>query len=304
MADQRAPLSHNPDGLSGTQDGGPDPAETGGPCPAEDLELAQAVVRGEVEAWHYFIERYTALLYSVLRRYLFDEEELRSVYVLLLDRLYNRKLASYEGRSALSTWLVLVARNVAADHLRKTKGRKVPSRSLEKLPAVDQRIFQLFYVEEASIAEIRERLRAESHPEATGEAITASIERIRTRVDPRVFRRLAYRKAAESLGLASSRLLEYLDRVRQDQESRTLKENPEFLLMEKEARLRAQEVLSLTGRLSEEEQQLLTLRYRRGYTANEIAVSMEWPDSRFVYRKLERCMQKLRGWVTALRLEL
>jgi len=297
MADQRAPLSDN-------QAAGPERPDPTGPNPIEDLELARAVVRGDLEAWHTFIERYTALVYSVLRRFLFDEEELRSVYVLLLDRLYKHKLASYEGRSALSTWLVLVTRNVAADHLRKNKGRLVPSRSLEKLSPVDQRVFHLFFVEEAGIADIRKRLHSESHGEVSGESIAASIDRIRRRVDPRVFRRLAYRKRAESLGLASSRLLEYLDRVRQEQEGRVLKENPEFLLMEKEARVRARKVLALTGRLSKEEQRLLRLRYFRGYTAGDIAASMQWPDSRLVYRKLDRCLRKLRDWVTTLRLEL
>jgi RNA polymerase sigma factor (sigma-70 family) len=261
-------------------------------------------VGGETQAWHHFIDKYTALLHSVLRRYLFDEEEIRSVYVLLLDRLYKQKLATYEGRSALSTWLVLVTRNVAADHIRKTKGRLVPSRSLEKLPAQDQRVFQLFFAEDMTLGDVLERLHAEGHTGATSESIAESVERIRARVDPRVFRRLAYRKRAESLGLASSRLLEYLDRVRQDQEARALKENPEFLLMEREARRRAREVLALTGRLTDEEQQLLTLRYHRGFTANEIASSMDWPNPRLVYRKLDRCIRKLREWVTVLRLDL
>lgn len=299
MADQPVPLPYNPG-----ERPAPDRAGPTGPSPAEDLELAQAVVRGETEAWHRFIDKYTALLYSVLRRYIFDEEELRSVYVLLLDRLYKRKLATYQGRAALSTWLVLVTRNVAADHIRKTKGRLVPSRSLNKLSSLDQRIFQLFFEEDLSIRDIRERLEAEGWTEATRESITGSVEGIRSRVDPRVFRRLAYRKRAESLGLASSRILEYLDRVRQDQEARALKENPEFLLMEREARNRARQVLALTGKLSEEEQRLLSLRYHRGLTANQIASSMDWADPRLVYRKLDRCIRKLQEWVAVLRLDL
>src|SRR5262245_5113286 len=102
---------------------------------AEDLALVRSVLSGSVEAWRRFMARYAGLVEAVIRRYLGprDPEEGRAVYAEVLESLYLKKLALYEGRAALSTWLTLVTRNQVLDHLRRRFGRRHPPQALRRL---------------------------------------------------------------------------------------------------------------------------------------------------------------------------
>ena len=76
----------------------------------EGVELARAVSEGSIPHWHAFVDRYSGLIYSVIRRQLFaeTEDDVRNVFADVLDVLYRGKLAEFAGRSDLSTWLIVV----------------------------------------------------------------------------------------------------------------------------------------------------------------------------------------------------
>ena len=91
-----------------------------------DQNLARKAARGSEEAWHELVERYSGLIYSLIRRYLAhpDEDERRSVYVEVLETLQGGALARFDGRASLSTWIGVVTRSRCMDYLRRQHGRR------------------------------------------------------------------------------------------------------------------------------------------------------------------------------------
>jgi DNA-directed RNA polymerase specialized sigma24 family protein len=260
---------------------------------ADDLQLAREIVAGSVEAWHAFVLRYSGLIYSVVRRYLFDDEDARTVYVDVLERLYRGTLATFEGRSALSTWLVLVTRTTALDFLRKRFGRREIPSALKRLSRQEQEIFRRYYLDGMSFEALRHWAGREGKALSPGQ-LAEILRRIEERVDRRMLRRMAYNLHASSVGAASGRLLEFLDHHRLELETAGRTQTPEAALMEKEAQRNAAEVRRLLEKLPEEERQILSLRFDRGWTAARIAEELGLESPRRAYTMIERGLRQLR----------
>ncbi len=259
----------------------------------EDLELVRQITAGSNEAWEQFILRYSGLIHSVVRRYLFDPEEVRDVYVEVLSRLHDGRLATFEGRSALSTWLVLVSRSVALDHLRRRFGRREMPGGIQKLSRRDQRVFQLYYVEGLGFDAVRHWITEGGKPLSASE-LSASLNRIESNVDHRTLRRIAYDLHASSVGAASGRMMEFLDWHRERQQRLRKERNPEQRLIEKEAAQVAARVRELLDMLPDEERRVLSLRFDRGWTAVQIAEEMGFESPRRSYTVIDKGLRRLR----------
>lgn len=169
----------------------------------EDLNLMRAVAGGSIESWHAFIRRYTPAIYSVLHRYLGSVDQIHDVYAEVLDQLYRGKLATYEGRAALSTWLVFITRSITMDYLRQQNGRQLPSRCLKKLSPFDQRVFTLFFEQDRTLAESRSRLVQEWNPPPSLEDVVDAVGRVHAAVDGRTLKRLPHRWRRTTAGIPS-----------------------------------------------------------------------------------------------------
>jgi len=261
----------------------------------KDLELIRAIQAGSLPAWHGFVDRYTGLLYAVISRYVFDREEIRNVYIDVLTELYRGKLHSYQGRSALSTWLVPLARNSAIDHVRKRLGRQLIPDEVRSLGETAVQIYQLYFLEGLSLEAVIHRMGASS-THLDHETVVELLSDIENRLHPRTLRTLSYRAHAMALGETSAKLLEFLDSMRDEMENQSAKESPEYSMMEAEARQTVARVLSMVERLSSDEREVLTLHYQEGLTAKEIADRIHLDGPRKVYLILERTVRKLRKW--------
>lgn len=264
---------------------------------AADLALAHRVLQGDESAWAVFVERYSGLIYSVVRRYLHsrDVDDIRTVLVDVLVSLRRNKLATYEGRAALSTWLTLVARSQALEHLRRRFGRGQDVKGREPLTSVEQKLFRLYHVEGRSAREVIAEITAGGE-EWTLDRFIAALRSVEQKLGDRWLRRLAYDMHAQSVGAASGRLLEYLDHVREEFQQHPGGHSPEYHLMEREALRTAQRLQELIAELEPEERRLLTLRFERGWTARAIADELGLPGTRDVYTMVERVVRRLRRW--------
>ncbi len=261
----------------------------------KDLELVRAIQAGSLPAWHGFVDRYTGLLHAVISRYVFDREEIRNVYIDVLTDLYRGKLQSYQGRSALSTWLVPLARNSAIDHVRKRLGRQLIPDEIRGMGDAAVQIYQLYFLEGLSLDAVIHRMGTVSPPK-DHEAVVQILSQIENKLHPRTLRTLSYRAHAMALGETSAKLLEFLDSMRQEMEDQAARESPEFSMMEAEARQTVARVLAMVEQLTPDERKVLTLHYQEGLTAKEIAERMQVDGPRKVYLILERTVRRLRGW--------
>ncbi|MEW6356153.1 MAG: sigma-70 family RNA polymerase sigma factor [Planctomycetota bacterium] len=97
---------------------------------AQRMDLT-ACLSGDKRAWDAFVERYASVLFAAVqrtfRRYMPDHETdlvhdaVQEVFVRLVKSDF-RLLRSYDpARSSITTWLTMVARSTAIDHLRKQR---------------------------------------------------------------------------------------------------------------------------------------------------------------------------------------
>jgi DNA-directed RNA polymerase specialized sigma24 family protein len=262
---------------------------------SEDVELVQEILSGSEGAWREFIERYAGLIWAVSRRYVYsgDPDAIRTLFANTLDSLYRRKLATYQGRSALSTWITLVTRTEVLDFLRHQHGRKQIPRALKRMSPLDRKIFQLFYVEGTGLSETIRQIAAVD-PSANRWSVLAALRRIENVLDSRTLRRIAYDLHAQSTGAASGRMLAYLDHVRDEFRATEAAHRPEYYLMEREARRVAERVRELIAELPASEREILTLRFERGWSARRIAEELGLPEPRGAYTLIERILRALR----------
>lgn len=118
-------------------------------CPKDwtDADLLRSVLRNEAIAWNEFVRRYRSLVYrcitKVIGRYdsvlsSADADEVYADVMITLVRDDMRKLRLYDARrgTKLSSWIGMIATNVAYDYLRGTARRPILDR-IDGIPDVE-----------------------------------------------------------------------------------------------------------------------------------------------------------------------
>lgn len=137
------------------------------------------------QAFATLVSQYSEQLYRQIRRMVYDHEDANDVLQNTFIKAWQG-LSSFEGRSALSSWLYRIAINEALDHLRRKRIREtiledgspesiaarlmaddyfdgdetaaLLQQAVQQLPMVQRTVFQLRYFEAKKYSEIREIL--------------------------------------------------------------------------------------------------------------------------------------------------
>lgn len=260
----------------------------------EDLALIEMILGGSTAHWHAFVDRYAGLIYSVVRRQLFveDEDEVRTVFTDVLEALYRGKLAEFRGSSELSTWLIVVSRGKALDHLRHLQGRRKLPQGHEALSHFEQQVFKFHHVEGLGFDAVIHSLHSAGLP-ASAEMVAHAVLKIEGTLDKHYLRRLESEAKAPALGVVSGRLLDYMRHANIERD-RAGDENPGDVLDREEVERLAARVKELLGELSDEEQAVVRLRFEEGWTAQKIADERGLEGQRRVYTILDGAFRKLR----------
>jgi DNA-directed RNA polymerase specialized sigma24 family protein len=260
-----------------------------------DVELVRRILEGDETAWNYFVERYAGLILAMSRRYMRsnDIDDIRSVFVNVLESLRRVRFRTYEGRAALSTWLALVARSHVMDHLRQRFGRNPNVRALRRLTPEERSLFRFYYVEGMPRSEVVTRLEANGERWSVDRFI-ATLEQIERKLGERWLRRLSYDLHAQSIGASSGRLLEYLDHLRDEFGQREGAQSPEYYVMEREARATTDHLRASIAALGPRDRRMVELRFEQGWTARHIAAELGMNGQKSVYKSIERILGRLR----------
>ena len=260
-----------------------------------DVRLVKRIRAGSIKAWHEFLEQYSGLVYGVIKRHLFtdDEDTRRTMYVDVLDGLYNGGIAKYEGRAPLSTWIIVFTRARTFDAIRREKGRFRLPKAYDALSNLDREVLRLFYVERASLEFVIHVLRWKGF-EATADDVIGSIEHIESTVDRRYLDRLDREHQARLNGLGSAKALQQLVRVRHEYEEQVQGHNADRATMEREADDTAANVRDMVEKLPAEDREVLHMRFGLGWTANRISDEMKLGSQRRAYALIERALNRLR----------
>ncbi len=259
----------------------------------EDLALIEMILGGSTAHWHAFVDRYAGLIYSVIRRQLFaeDEDDVRTVFADVLDALYRGKLAEFRGSSELSTWLIVVSRGKALDHLRHIQGRRKHPQGWDDLTQFERLVFKFHFVEGLRFDAVIQSLHSAGMT-TNAEAVAHAVLKIEGCIDKHYLRRLESDAKAPALGVVSGRLLDYMKHMEFERDRK--EEDPDEGFSRDDVEKMASRVRELLADLSDEEREVVRLRYEEGWTAQRIAEERGLAGQRKVYTILDGAMRKLR----------
>lgn len=259
----------------------------------EDLALIEMILGGSTAHWHAFVDRYAGLIYSVIRRQLFAEEEddVRTVFADVLESLYRGKLSEFRGNSELSTWLIVVSRGKALDHLRHIQGRRKNPQGWDGLTPLERLVFKFHFVEGLGFDAVIQSLHS-AGARANAETVAHAVLKIEASIDKHYLRRLESDAKAPALGVVSGRLLDYLKHMEFERERG--EGDPDEAFTRDGIDKMAARVRELLADLSDDEREVVRLRFEEGWTAQRIADERGLSGQRKVYTILDGALRKLR----------
>ncbi len=238
------------------------------------LEELQA---GRAEAaWTLFIDRYRRLIFSAIRHFATDADDVMDVFAYVCESLRRNELARLRryadapsGGARFSTWLVAVVRNLTVDWLRHRDGR--PRRTVPaNLTALQQRVYQAVFVEGNSHDECFGRLQQSDGPAVSAHDFAEAL-------------RVTYRAAGRRGGGGRRGMPELVGSAVPSPEENAVASDGAARV----SRLLA--VLDVTDRLA------VQLFVVDELPAAEVARIVGWPNPKAVYNRVSRALARLRG---------
>lgn len=152
-------------------------------APLSDDVLRTLIRTDPARGWRNFIDQYTPLLLGLIRRGgLVDRDEVMEVYLSICEQLAARNFARLKSqdaaRGSLGGWLAVITRHAIVDWVRSKNGRRRLFQAVEHLPALDRRVFELFYWDERTPGEIAEQLASETSSRADLPAVLDALGRL------------------------------------------------------------------------------------------------------------------------------
>src|SRR5213593_141151 len=230
-------------------------------------------------AWDRFLDRYRRLIFSAIRHYAEDYDDVMDVFAQVCEALRAddlRRLRCYvdqtDHRARFSTWLVTVVRHLTIDWFRHRDGRRRISTVAERLPPLQRRIFEHVFLDRRSHAEAYELIR-------TGETRDLSFKEYQAEL------RATYR--AVTNGRRGGVLRELGAPPPPDVES----DSPHYA-----DRREAREFIARAlGALSDEDRVAVELHVVEELPAADVARLLGLPNAKAVYNRVYRALELLRG---------
>jgi RNA polymerase sigma factor (sigma-70 family) len=239
-------------------------------------EILARVRREGAGAWEEFLDGFAGVLFRVVALFADTYDERMDLFLYLCDRLREdgmRRVRAFQRRAEapcrFSTYLTVVAKNLAVDFLRSKEGRYRPFSRVASLDETDRLLFEYHLRDGASMEETRSLLEGRH-------GIRLSLEEASRRAGAvgatlsanqrwKLLARLASRRRTLSIDPVEEAAL------RDDRPALPLPGpggDPEQPLREREARRILQEALAAVG---PRQRLALTLRFRDSLSAQEVA---------------------------------
>jgi RNA polymerase sigma factor (sigma-70 family) len=238
-------------------------------APLSDGDLRTLLIQDPDRGWRAFIDQYTpAMLAFIERAGIHDKDEAMELYVLVCERLADDDCARIRrfdpSKGAIASWLLVMVRNVMVDWVRSRAGRRRLFKSIQALPRLEQRVFELFYWENAMPGEMVDRLAGEEFGSPSLAAVLESLERVQ--------QALTERQRGELLAMTSRGAAAVSLDAPTDDETQAI--DPADPAADVEGHAEAREADDLIGRalagLAPEEAAIVRLKYEEGLSLKQI----------------------------------
>lgn len=239
-------------------------------------------------AWCAFLDRYSSLIYHVVRSFDRDPDRSGNSFLFICEQLSAndfRRLRKFDlaGRASFSTWLCAVVRNLCLDWHRKEHGRHRVFGSVARRSTLDQLLFEMVFRRGLSAEEAREEL-SRRGVELSFAAVEERIGEIRRCLSSR------------QLWLLSSGQV-VLNSIDGEEEGTYAVEpadpapDPESLVALRETH---QQVSAALASLTDSDRLLIRLRYQEGLTLQQVARLVGLKDAQTADRRLRDIIDYLR----------
>jgi RNA polymerase sigma factor (sigma-70 family) len=248
-----------------------------------------------LSAWHAFIHEFGELIYRVIARHMPTEEvdEVRNVYVDVLESLYHGGLEKYEHRGSLHGWLAVYARRRAIDFVRSKYGRLRPPGGYGQLTPLEQDIFDIYIMERGTMETLMHMLALKGYHVSAADVAQALV-RIESVIDRRYLRRLDYQRQARARGVPSAAAMEFIAKTRWEIEQRRDASRSDIEALSRKTSDRAAQLREAIAELPSGDKEMLSMKFERRLTAPEIARELRMGEPRRVYTALDRIIRQLR----------
>jgi RNA polymerase sigma factor (sigma-70 family) len=275
--------------------------------PPSEEEILSRVRRDGAAAWPDFLQRFCATIFRVVVLFAESHDERMDLFLhicwQLRDRRMRRVLAFRERPDApcrFSTYLAVVCRNLALDHLRAKAGRYRPFKCVAALEETERLLFEYHVREGRSLEETRSLLRGRHGIRLGSREIAARSASVTAALSAsqrwKLLSRLASRRPSLSIdpvadaALGSGRAFAL----------RSEAGDPERSLREGEAVRVLEEALQGIG---SRRRLALTLRYRDSLSFEEVARTLgtDFPEAEQI---IQEGLQRLRARLEASGIQL
>ena len=238
-------------------------------------------------AWCAFLDRYSSLIYHIVRSFDRDPDRSGNCFLFICERLSandSRRLRKFDlgGRASFSTWLCAVVRNLCLDWHRKEHGRHRVFGPVARRSTTDQLLFELVFRRGFSTEEAREELSRRS-VELSFAAVEERICDLRRCLSSRQLWLLSSGKSmVDSIdGEEGTPVIEPADPA----------PDPEALVALRETH---QVVSAALAQLTGSDRLLIRLRYQEGLTLQQVAKLVGLKDPQTADRRLREIIEKIR----------
>jgi len=245
------------------------------------------------QAWQSFIDKYAALIFSLLGGMGFDYDGAMDRFVYLCEKLSEKdfrrmKAIRHTGsQGEIVPWLRQVVKRLCINWAWSEDGRRRLLKPIQKMSAREQRVFELYFWRGFSPVSIEEQLRLEHFDDVTLGDVFAALDRIHSELSEKKIWRLV------SNLMRSQRMVALDDPDAEPSASLepvTMALNPESLFARKE---QAEQIRNALASLSTREALMIQLRYDDAASVAEIAAVMKLTASE-VRKELELALTKVR----------
>lgn len=259
--------------------------------PADPFIASMLSARSSTErqsAWCAFLDRYSGLIYHVVRSFDRDPDRSGNCFLFVCEQLSAsdfRRLRKFDqcGRATFSTWLGAVVRNLCIDWRRKENGRHRAFGSVARRDVTDQLLFEVVFRRGFSAVEAREEL--------SRRGVELSVAAVEERIQD--LRRCL---SSRQLWLLSSGNT-MLDSIDGEEGGTYVVEpldpnpDPEALAVLRETH---QHVSAALASLTDSDRLLVRLRYQEGLTLQQVARLVGLKDAQTADRRLRNIIDHLR----------
>jgi len=239
-------------------------------------------------AWCAFLDRYSSLIYHVVRSFDRDPDRNGNSFLFICEQLSAndfRRLRRFDlaGRASFSTWLCAVVRNLCLDWHRKEHGRHRVFGSVARRSTMDQLLFEIVFRRGLSAEEAREEL-SRRGVELSFAAVEERISEIRRCLSSRQLWLLSSGKAM-------------LDSIDGEEDGTYTVEpadpapDPESLVALRETH---RQVSAALASLTASDRLLIRLRYQEGLPLQQVAKLVGFKNAQTADRRLRDIIDHLR----------